>query len=158
MTMTRWMGLDFGTKTVGVAVSDELGITAQPVETVTRKSAGKLRKTLARIEVLADQYGVGGFVVGLPKNMDNTLGERARASMDFAGMLERRTGLPVVLWDERLSTVENERILMAGGIRREHRKDKIDQMAAASILQSYMDSRVSGGEDFREKAAYTEES
>lgn len=136
----RLMGLDYGTKTVGVAISDELGITAQGVETITRKSAKKLRQTLARIEELAGQYQVDTIILGLPKNMNNTLGERAEATMEFAGMLEKRTGLAVQLWDERLSTMESERILKEAGVRREHRKERIDWMAAAVILQSYMDA------------------
>ncbi|MBR0411465.1 MAG: Holliday junction resolvase RuvX [Eubacterium sp.] len=136
----RLMGLDFGSKTTGVAVSDDLGITAQAVETITRKSPGKLRQTLARIEALADQYHVDRIILGLPKNMNNTLGERAQATMEFAQLLTKRTGLAVELWDERLTTVESERILKEAGVRREHRKKSIDQMAAALILQSYMDA------------------
>ena len=98
----RWMGLDYGTKTVGVAVSDVLCITAQGVETVTRKSNKKLRQTLARIEALIEEYEVSKVVLGLPKNMNNTLGERAEETKEFQAMLQRRTGLEVVLWDERL--------------------------------------------------------
>ena len=111
----RWMGLDYGTKTVGVAVSDVLGITAQGVETVTRKSNKKLRQTLARIEALIEEYEVSKVVLGLPKNMNNTLGERAEETKEFQAMLQRRTGLEVVLWDERLTTMESERILQEGG-------------------------------------------
>ena len=136
----RWMGLDYGTKTVGVAVSDELGITAQGLETIPRKSEKKLRQTLARIEALTEEYRVTRIILGLPKNMNNTLGERAAAAQDFQTALERRTGLPVVLWDERLTTVESNRILMEGGVRRENRKARIDWMAAALILQSYLDA------------------
>ena len=132
----RWMGLDYGTKTVGVAVSDVLGITAQGVETVTRKSNKKLRQTLASIE----EYEVSKVVLGLPKNMNNTLGERAEETKEFQAMLQRRTGLEVVLWDERLTTMESERILQEGGVRRENRKERIDWMAATLILQSYMDA------------------
>lgn len=137
----RILGLDYGTKTVGVAVSDLLGITAQPVETITRKSPNKLRQTLARIEALAKEYEVEEIVLGYPKNMNNTEGTRAQETISFKEMLERRTELPVVLWDERLTTMESERILMSGGVRRENRKQVIDQMAAAIILQSYMDSK-----------------
>ena len=134
------MGLDYGTKTVGVAVSDELGIKAQGVETITRKSSKKLRQTLARIDALIEQYHVSKIVLGLPKNMNNSLGERAEATLEFQKMLEKRTGLPVEMWDERLTTVESERILMEANIRREHRKERIDWMAATLILQSYMDA------------------
>lgn len=138
----RIMGLDYGTKTVGVAISDELLITAQPIETITRKSETKLRQTLARIEELANEYGVEEIVLGLPKNMNNTLGERAVASEEFMESINRRTGLNVVLWDERLTTKESERILIDTGVRRENRKEYIDKMAAAIILQSYLDSRT----------------
>ena len=133
--------LDFGTKTVGVAISDPLMVTAQPVETITRKSANKLRQTLARIEELIVENCVELIVLGYPKNMNNTVGERAQACETFKEDLERRTALPVILWDERMTTVESERILMAGGVRRENRKAVIDQMAAVLILQSYMDAQ-----------------
>ena len=141
----RILGLDFGSKTVGVAVSDPLGITAQPVEIVRRKSESKLRQTLARIEELAKAYQAESFVLGLPKNMNNTLGERAEKSLAFKEMLEKRTGLPVVMWDERLTTVAANRAMMEGGVRRENRGEYVDSMAAALILQGYLDSlKVSG--------------
>ena len=136
----KLLGLDYGTKTVGVSVSDGLGITAQPLETITRKSPNKLRKTLARIEAIVGKYGIEKIVLGNPKNMNNTAGARVEETLAFKEMLERRTDLPVVLWDERLTTMESERILMAGGVRRENRKEVIDQIAASIILQSYMDS------------------
>lgn len=136
----RIMGLDYGSKTVGVALSDELGITAQPIMTIERKSENKLRRTLAKIEELIDAYGVSFVVLGYPKNMDNTIGARALATEEFKEHLERRTGLEVVLQDERLSTVESERILMESGVRRENRKEYVDKMAAAVILQSYLDA------------------
>ncbi|MCU6696155.1 Holliday junction resolvase RuvX [Laedolimicola ammoniilytica] len=136
----RILGLDFGSKTVGVAVSDPLGITAQPVEIVRRKSENKLRQTLARIEELAKEYQAESFVLGLPKNMNNTLGERAEKSLAFKEMLEKRTGLPVVMWDERLTTVAANRAMMEGGVRRENRGEFVDSMAAALILQGYLDS------------------
>jgi putative Holliday junction resolvase len=138
----RIMGLDYGTKTVGVAVSDPLGITAQGVETVVRKEENKLRQTLARIEQLIDEYGVEEIVVGLPKNMNNTIGERAQACQEFADKLERRTGLPVVMWDERLSTVSAEHVLIESGVRREDRKAVVDKIAAAIILQGYLDCKA----------------
>ena len=136
----RILGLDFGSKTVGVAVSDPLGITAQPVEIVRRKSERKLRQTLARIEELAKEYRAESFVLGLPKNMNNTMGERAEKSLAFKEMLEKRTGLPVVMWDERLTTVAANRAMMEGGVRRENRGEFVDSMAAALILQGYLDS------------------
>lgn len=147
----RVLGLDYGTKTVGVAVSDPLEITAQPLETIERKSAGKLRQTLARIEAIIEEYGAAGqqekiekIVLGYPKNMKNTEGDRCEATVSFKNDLERRTGLEVVLWDERLTTVEAERILMDSGVRRENRKTYIDKMAAAVILQNYLDSKSNG--------------
>ncbi len=140
MAKQRWIGLDYGTKTVGVAVSDSLGITAQGVETITRKSNKKLRQTLARIEELIAEYQVCKIILGLPKNMDNSLGERAEETIEFQEMLKKRTGLDVELWDERLTTVQSEYILKQGGVRREHRKERIDWMAATLILQSYMDA------------------
>lgn len=136
----RILGLDYGTKTVGVAVSDGLMLTAQPVETIVRKSAGKLRQTLARIEAIIEEYQVERIVLGYPKNMNDTIGERAEACEAFQEALERRTGLEVVLRDERLTTVEAQRVLMAGGVRRENRKAVVDQMAAVLILQGYLDT------------------
>ena len=137
----RIMGLDYGTRTVGVAVSDELGIIAQGLETIFRKSPRKLRQTLARIQQIAEEYQVSRIVVGLPKNMNNSLGERAEDAMAFSAMVEKRCGLPVEMWDERLTTVQSERILIEGGVRRENRKKDLDRMAAALILQSYMDGK-----------------
>ena len=135
----RILGLDYGSKTVGVAVSDPLGLTAQKVETIWRKQENKLRRTLARIEELIAEYEVEKIVLGFPKNMNNTLGDRAEKSMAFKEMLERRTGLCVVLWDERLTTVAADRTMMEAGIRREHRKEYVDEIAAVFILQNYLD-------------------
>lgn len=135
----RIMGLDFGSKTVGVAVSDPLGLTAQGVEIIRRKSEKKLRQTLARIEELVDQYKVERIVLGLPKHMNNDIGERAGKSLEFREMLEKRTGLRVVMWDERLTTVEADRTMMEAGIRRENRKEYVDMLAAVFILQGYLD-------------------
>ena len=135
----RIMGLDFGAKTVGVAISDPLGITAQPLEVVWRKSESKLRQTYARIEELAAEYQVERFVVGLPKHMNDEEGDRAALSREFAQNLERRSGIETVMWDERLSTVAAERVLTETGIRKEKHKEHIDAVAASFILQSYMD-------------------
>lgn len=139
----RIMGLDYGSKTVGVAISDPLGLTAQAVETITRESEGKLRRTCARIEELIGEYQIETIVLGYPKNMNNTLGERAKMTEAFQAMLERRTGLPVVLWDERLTTVQSERILQESGVRREKRKAVIDAVAAGLILKGYLDCQKS---------------
>ena len=141
----RIIGLDYGTKTVGVAVSDSLGRTAQAVETITRKEENKLRQTLARIEALIDEYNVEEIVVGLPKNMNNTIGERAEACRDFADKLERRTGLPVIMWDERLTTVSADNVLKECGVRRENRKAVVDKIAAVFILQGYLDYKSNSG-------------
>lgn len=136
----RIMGLDYGSRTVGVAVSDPLKITAQAVETITRKDENKLRRTCARIEELIDEYQVKKIVLGLPKHMNNDIGDRAEKSIEFGRMLERRTGLEVVMWDERLTTVEAERTLIENKVRRENRKKYVDQIAAVFILQGYLDS------------------
>ena len=136
----RIIGLDFGSKTVGVAVSDGLGLTAQGVEIIRRTSENKLRQTLARIETLIAEYEVGKIVLGFPKNMNDTIGERGEKTLAFKEMLERRTGLPVILWDERLTTVAADRVLIESGVRREKRKNYVDQIAAAFILQGYLDS------------------
>ena len=135
----RILGLDYGSKTVGVAVSDPLGITAQGVEIIRRQSENKLRRTLARNEELIARYQVEKIVLGLPKNMNNTLGDRAEKSLELKDTLERRTGLDVVMWDERLTTVSAEKVLMESGVRREHRKEYVDEIAAVFILQGYLD-------------------
>ena len=136
----RIMGLDFGSKTVGVAVSDELLITAQGIEIVRRKSEGKLRQTLARIEELIQEYQVDKIVLGYPKNMNNSEGIRCEKTQEFKEMLERRTGLEVILWDERLTTVAADHTMMEASVRREDRKNYVDMIAAVLILQGYLDS------------------
>ena len=136
----RILGLDYGSKTVGVAVSDPLGLTAQKVETIWRKQENKLRRTLARIEELIAEYEVEKIVLGFPKNMNNTVGERAEKALEFGEMLKKRTGLEVIMWDERLTTVEADRILIEAGVRRENRKQYLDGIAAVFILQGYLDS------------------
>lgn len=133
--------MDFGAKTVGVAISDPLLITAQGIEIIRRERENKLRQTLARIEQLIVEYEVTEIVLGLPKNMNDTLGERAELSLAFREKLERRTGLPVTMWDERLTTVAAERAMMEAGIRREERAKHVDKIAACLILQGYLDSR-----------------
>lgn len=142
----RIIGLDYGSKTVGVAVSDELGLTAQGLETITREDENKLRKTLRRIEELAAAYQAEAIVLGLPKNMNNTSGERVQRCEEFKEMLERRIGIPVHFWDERLTTVAAERVLMESGVRRENRKEVIDKVAAVLILQGYLDWKSNGVE------------
>ena len=136
------MGLDLGTKTVGVAISDALQLTAQGIEIIRRKDENKLRQTLARIESLIMEYEVEEIVLGLPKHMNNDLGERAQFSLEFKEKLERRTGLPVALWDERLTTVSADRVMMEAGVRREDRREYVDKIAATIILQGYLDYKA----------------
>jgi putative holliday junction resolvase len=135
----RIMGLDYGSVTVGVAISDELLITAQGIETVHRKHETKLRQTLARIDELIKEYTVDRIVLGYPKNMNNTIGERAAKSEEFADVLRKRSGLEVILWDERLTTVAAQQILILGDVRREDRSKVVDKLAAVLILQGYLD-------------------
>ena len=135
----RIIGLDYGTKTVGVALSDALGITAQPVETITRKEENKLRKTYARIEAIIEENDVEKIVVGLPKNMNNTIGPKGELSLSFKKKLEDRLDIPVYLQDERLTTREAEAVLISNNTRRNNRKKVIDSLAATIILQSYLD-------------------
>ena len=135
----RIMGLDYGSKTVGVSVCDPLGLTAQGVETITRNEENKLRRTCRRIEELISQYEITAIVLGYPKNMDDSVGERAEKTEEFKELLERRTGLPVILWDERLTTVAADEILEESGVARKDRKKVIDRVAAGIILQSYLD-------------------
>ncbi len=136
----RILGLDFGSKTVGVAISDPLLITAQSLETIVRESPNKLRRTYARIEEIVAEYGVEKIVVGLPKHMNDDEGERALLTREFADKLSRRTGMEIIMWDERLTTVMAERVLQESGVRRENRKTYIDSVAATFILQDYLDS------------------
>lgn len=136
----RVLGLDYGSVTVGVAVSDSLLITAQPVEVIRRKSETKLRQTLARIDQIIAEYEVDKIVLGYPKNMNNTLGERVERTEEFKEKLEKRTGLEVILWDERLTTISAMEVLKEGGVRRENRKAFVDKIAAVFILQGYLDS------------------
>ena len=135
----RVLGLDFGSKTVGVAVSDELMLTAQGLEIIRRESPNKLRRTLARIAQLTEEYQAERIVLGYPKNMNGTEGERCEKTKDFAELLKKRTNLPVELWDERLTTVAAEQTMKESGIRREKRKEYVDEIAAMLILQGYLD-------------------
>lgn len=147
----RIMGLDFGSHTVGVAVSDELGLTAQGVEIIRRKSPNKLRQTLARIEELVVFFDVGKIVLGYPKHMNNTEGERCELTKSFMELLERRTELPVELLDERLTTVRAHQIMSETGVRGEKRKEYVDEIAAMLILQGYLDARYDSGRHEKEE-------
>ena len=135
------MGLDYGSVTVGVALSDTLLMNAWPKEIIRRDRESKLRHTFSRIEELARENAVTQIVVGLPLNMDGTEGERALAARDFAEKVRKRTGLPVVLTDERLTTVEADEVMDRMGIKdRSGRKERVDAIAASLILQDYMDA------------------
>ncbi|MCP3742587.1 Holliday junction resolvase RuvX [Rossellomorea sp. BNER] len=136
----RIMGLDVGSKTVGVAISDALGWTAQGIETVSiNEQEGKFR--LDRIEELAKEHEVDKVIVGFPKNMNNTVGPRGEASQRYANLIEKKLGIKTILWDERLSTMAAERILLEADVSRKKRKKVIDKMAAVMILQGYLDSQ-----------------
>ena len=143
--MMRIMGVDYGSKTIGVAISDPLGLTAQGIEIIRREDENKLRKSLRRIEELISEYQVEEIVLGFPKNMNNTIGDRAQKSLELKEMLERRCGLPVIMWDERLTTVEANRTLMESGVRRENRSKYVDMIAAVFILQGYLDAKANPG-------------
>ena len=135
------MGLDYGSKTVGVAISDELLLTAQGKEIIRRKEENKLRKTLARIEELIVEYGVEKIVLGLPVNMDMTPSVRSELCLEFKDKIERRTNIPVIMWDERLTTVEADEIMDELEIRGRERKEYVDMIAAQIILQDYLNNR-----------------
>ena len=136
----RIMGLDVGTKTVGVAISDALGWTAQGIETVKiDEESGDYG--IERIKELVKEYAVEEFVVGYPKNMNNTVGPRGEASENYKKLLEETFGKPVYLWDERLTTMAAERMLIEADVSRKKRKKVIDKMAAVMILQGYLDSK-----------------
>ena len=137
----RSLGLDFGTKTCGVAISDPLALTAQGLEIIRRDKPSHLRHTLQRIEEIIEEYGVELVVLGLPKNMNDTEGARVEETRAFAESIERRTGLDVEFWDERLTTVAADRAMMEAGIRRENRRNYVDMIAAQLILQGYLDKR-----------------
>jgi putative Holliday junction resolvase len=136
------MGLDYGSKTVGVAISDELLLTAQGKEIIRRNEENKLRKTLARIEALIQEYGVEKIVLGLPINMDESDSERSKLCLEFKDKLERRTGIPVEMLDERLTTVAADEIMDEAGIRGKKRKEYVDMIAAQIILQDYLDNKM----------------
>jgi len=136
----RIMGLDVGSKTVGVAVSDALGWTAQGIETVKIDEANG-EFGIERIAELVKEYAITEFVVGFPKNMNNTVGPRGEASENYKKLLEETFSLPAKLWDERLTTMAAERMLIDADVSRKKRKQVIDKMAAVMILQGYLDSK-----------------
>lgn len=134
----RLLALDFGSKTVGVAVSDTLGLTASAVEIIRRKSPNKLRQTLARIEQLVREYDVDRIILGYPVMLDGSEGERVEKTKEFASMLERRIGKEIIFQDERLTTVEAYEIMDLMGIKKEDRYHYVDMVAAKVILEDYL--------------------
>ncbi|PTM59630.1 Holliday junction resolvase RuvX [Desmospora activa] len=134
----RVIGLDIGGKRIGVAVSDPMGWTAQGVEMIQRTDDSRW---LERLQQLIEEYEARTIVVGFPRNMDGTIGERGRACQSLAAELEERFSLPVQLWDERLSTAAVERTLIDADMSRRKRKKVVDQMAASWILQGYLDAQ-----------------
>lgn len=136
----RLMGLDYGSKTIGVAISDELGMTAQPIETIERSGENKLRKSLARISEIVKEKNIQKIVVGLPVNMNGRRGERAARTLEFVKKLKTRVDIPIVMQDERLTTVEADEILSESGVKKEERKRYIDSIAASIILREYMEN------------------
>jgi putative holliday junction resolvase len=138
MNTTRVLGIDYGDVRIGIAVSDLMGWTAQGVETIHRKSE---EQDFKRLEELIKQYEVDKIVLGYPKNMNGTIGPRGELSQQFAAILKEKFGLPVILWDERLSTMAAERMLVSADVSRKKRKQVVDKMAAAIILQNYLDSQ-----------------
>lgn len=139
----RTLGLDYGSKTVGVAVTDPLGITAQGVEIIRRQKENHLRKTFQRIKELCEEYEVEKIVLGLPLNMDDTMGDRAEKTLEFKKELERRLSVPVFLVDERLTTVEAIEVMDEAGIKISEREKYVDMIAATIILKDYMNSHDS---------------
>ncbi|SDB08104.1 putative holliday junction resolvase [Pseudobutyrivibrio sp. YE44] len=138
--MSRILGLDYGTKTVGVAISDPLLLTAQELETITRQRPSALRHTLVRIKEICDEYQVEKIILGYPRNMDDSEGFRCEETLEFKKLLEKRVDIPIELLDERLTTMYADEILEESGVARKDRKKVIDQIAAAIILQDFLDN------------------
>ncbi len=137
----RILGLDFGEKTIGVAISDPFGWTAQGLEIIRRKEENNLKNSISRIGEIISQYNVEKIVMGYPKNMNNTISERCEKTEAFKARLEKTFKLEVILWDERLSTIAAERGLLEADLSRKKRKQVIDKMAAVFILQGYLNSK-----------------
>ncbi|HEY8389834.1 MAG TPA: Holliday junction resolvase RuvX [Clostridia bacterium] len=133
----RTLGIDYGDKRIGLAISDELGIIANPLEVYYRKT---LEEDFKHLEKIITEKKVNNIVIGLPINMDGTLGERAQLTKEFGEQLASRFNLPIIYVDERWTSIESERILIESNVRREKRKTLIDKMAAQNILQRYLDS------------------
>ncbi len=140
----KYMGLDMGSKRIGIAVSDDFGWTAQPVATIHRK---KKEDDFQKLMDLVDKYNITGIVVGLPKNMDGSIGKSAQRVLEFVELLKSNINIPVSLWDERMSTQAVTRTLIAADVRRDKRKKVVDKMAAAYILQGYLDFKEFQGDN-----------
>lgn len=138
----RILGIDLGERRIGLALSDELGWTAQPLGVIRRTKA---EDDIDRIAELVREHGAGEVIVGLPKNLDGTIGPRGEICMAFADRLRERLGVPVVLWDERLTTAMAERALIAADVRRQKRRQVVDKMAAAILLQHYLETNKGNG-------------
>ncbi|MUK87020.1 Holliday junction resolvase RuvX [Ornithinibacillus sp. L9] len=136
----KLMGLDVGSKTIGVAVSDELGWTAQGVTTI-KWDENEISSADEELKEIITKYDIGKAIIGLPKNMNGTIGERGEASQAFAKHVEETHNIPTVLWDERLTTMAAERVLLEADMSRKKRKKVIDKMAAVMILQGYLDQK-----------------
>lgn len=143
----RILGLDFGMKTIGVAVSDPLGWTAQGVEIIRRQDENNLKASIERLKTICQEYNIEQIVLGCPKNMNNTEGERVKKTVAFKKRIKKELQLPVKMWDERLSTVAAERDLLEADVSRAKRKLVIDKMAAVFILQGYLDSLAQKNEE-----------
>ena len=143
----RILGLDFGMKTIGVAVSDPLGWTAQGVEIIRRQDEKNLKASIERLKTICQEYNIEQIVLGCPKNMNNTEGERVKKTVAFKKRIKKELQLPVKMWDERLSTVAAERDLLEADVLRAKRKLVIDKMAAVFILQGYLDSLAQKNEE-----------
>ena len=133
----RLLGLDVGEKTIGIALSDELGLTGQPDKIMKRKGEDQ---DFREIRTIREERGIGKVVIGLPRNMDGSIGRQARRVAAFAEKLQAALDVPVVYWDERLSTVAAERVLIQADVSRAKRKKHVDKLAASLILQGYLDS------------------
>lgn len=138
--MNKLIGLDVGSKTIGVAVSDALGWTAQGITTI-RWNENNLHSADDELRKIIEEHEIGKAIIGLPKNMNGTIGERGEASQRFAEHFEKTFNIPCVLWDERLSTIAAERVLLEADMSRKKRKKVIDKMAAVMILQGYLDQK-----------------
>jgi len=133
------MGLDIGSHTIGVAISDELKVTAQGLKTIRRKS---MEEDLNEISNLISEFKIDKIVVGLPKNMDGTLGKQAKMVFQWIKNLKEKINLPVVTWDERLTTIEASKVLLQADLSRQKRKRVIDKISAILILQGYLNQEA----------------